>query len=253
MKLLLILSLSLCSWGVFATNEAVEPDRTNDAKGCSPTNNIELNIPNEAFLIKTPPPEIVVQPKLTFENSSDLGFREVVLFLAFIIALGNFIYTIWNNSQEKRKASHQKANDEVDKFWFKEIIIPKVIEPCLGSLESYHKKSGCCELVDLINLVGSDLTELQISFNTVNSMPIVESPNEMKDILTSIFEDLEDNLNHLMSKTENIDEYEANENLSKKDVPSSEYAAISKAQDDFIKFISIYREKAFAYSTSKIS
>jgi len=221
---------------------------------------VKINFPKESVVVEPTP--IHIAPELK-TSSSFFSIKTFGIIATFLIASGNLLYTVLNNRSERRKKDKERAEEEIDKFWFKEILTPKVITPVTKKLWGYQSLSGTLD--DLVTNIQGD-TDLQLNFNVIGSVRIVEDPQKAMSKLVSVFEDLENDLIELISESENIGEVSIPDSLEGLDevieeeptldntIPISDPRVtelLSRANSNLMEFISWYRKESFTYASSK--
>ncbi len=212
--------------------------------------NVSIKIPKDSLKVDVAAPNISISPEIILKKESGFGFRETFILISIILTLANWSYTILHNKKEKAQKVKDKAQEEVDKFWFKTVVTPQVIVPCLKAVD--YKSNESNKSLDVLQ---SELIKLQTAFNTVGAVPIVENPDSMRRELTDIFDTLEDNLSHIIGLDENVKEFQLNnedeQEVIKSTQPESEVEAYTIAQNSLLNFIAKYRLNSLEYSVTK--
>ena len=214
---------------------------------------ISVTIPDHQVDINFPEPNILITPDIYLKNKSVFGLREFGILASIILAICSFIYTHFQNKKLRDQKLEERAEEEIDKFWFKTIVIPKIIEPCLKALDFESATSGEDEL---LNKLQTDMAILQNSFNLVGSLPIVRDKKAKKIALSEIFEGLEDGLNNIIAINTNEDLFKIDPSPDSSDVASDVLNKVElyfKAREELIDFIADYRKESLDLAASRFS
>lgn len=214
---------------------------------------ISVTIPDHQVDINFPEPKIIITPDIYLKNKSAFGLREFGILASIILAICSFIYTHHQNKKLRDQKLEERAEEEIDKFWFKTIVTPKIIEPCLKALDFESSTSDASEL---LNKLQTDMTILQNSFNLVGSLPIVSDENAKRIALSEIFEKLEDGLNNIIAVNTDEDLFKVDGLLDSSELADdvlNDVGLYFQARKELIDFIADYRKESLDLAASRFS
>lgn len=240
---------------VLSCDKDLPPADLTQDKESQNTHPIELivNVPQQKLDVHLKQPHVTVNPELTLKNNSNFGFRELVIFLSVILSLWNIWYTQNHHKKEKEQKAYERAEEEIDKFWFSTVVTPKVIEPCFNILDIQDVDN----LDTVISELQNSLPKLQTSLNLIGSLQIVSEPETLKAELTKVFEELEDGLLLSNDTDETLVKISGGTNGEEseeaKSTPSDPAVVITQAQTNFVRFIERYRHESMNFAINQLS
>jgi hypothetical protein len=141
---------------------------------------LKVIVPKDAIKISLP---TIIKPE-----KSEWSLRDLLYILTPIIALSALIYSIRSNNIARLNRLEDQFLNEIDDFWFKEVITPKVLNPIFEFISEQHLSfKSMSPLSDdenhdeetliesNIELLTDATTELQLSLNLLRNIPYGES------------------------------------------------------------------------------
>jgi hypothetical protein len=192
LRIFIYLSLVFLSFDILACEEEVSVQNIESSTQLI----IHCNLKQQPIEIVIPKEAITVSiPSNDETKKAAWSFREVIYLLTPIIALFALVYTIKSNKMAKLNRLEDQFLSEIDNFWFKEVITPKVLNPIFDYISDQHIKFGkLSPLVDDENIEAASkiehniekltdaTTELQLSLNLLSNIPYGEKySNSVKD------------------------------------------------------------------------
>ena len=155
--------------------------------------------------------EVIKQDKF-LEISWEL--KDVLYLLTPLVALLALVYTIKSNRVGRLNRLEDQFLNEIDNFWFKEFITPKILNPIFDFISQQHLKfkslSPLCEEAeqDIITIIEKSIeqltdatTELQLSLNLLSNIPYGETYSKS---VTEVIDELEDHLSCFLFSAEEL-------------------------------------------------
>lgn len=247
-KLLIFCCLTIHSPSWAKTNTDIEPHQSEISDLSTISNKTTCDINKKTTLVN-------INIEETDKNNPDKKFiwreREVIMALALFVSFLSLWLTIRNQKLATRHRDEDKVLKEIEDFWFKEIITPKVVQPILNfqdkqlaNVQNLNVKTmDDNERNKTIETFQNDHTALTFSINTLASVPVGE---QFSKSLKLTHLQLEDSLQLWLYQESNKITFtndEQNQSEPEEMPPENIQAVFLKARMETIRLISDFRDE----------